>query len=91
MKTSNAIAAPAFAGAKDHVSVPQRLRGLLGDMRNAWRAAAEERRMRRALAELDDTMLRDIGIAPDEIARVRAEERFTPRAWADRVGRDWYA
>jgi hypothetical protein len=46
MKTSNAIAAPAFAGAKDHVSLPQRVRGLLGDMFTAWRAAAEERRVK---------------------------------------------
>jgi uncharacterized protein YjiS (DUF1127 family) len=37
--------------------------------------------MRRELASLDDALLRDIGIDDEEIHRVRALERFTPRAW----------
>ena len=44
--------------------------------------AYEERKLREHLASLDDALLRDIGIGEDEIGRIRAEERFTPRAWA---------
>ena len=29
-------------------------------------------------------MLRDIGIADDELHLIRARDRFTPRAWAGR-------
>lgn|SRR5690554_5559203 len=50
------------------------------------RAAAEERRVRQHLATLPDALLRDIGIAEDELHRIRACERFTPRLWADRLG-----
>jgi uncharacterized protein YjiS (DUF1127 family) len=45
------------------------------------RRRAAERRMRDELALLDDAMLRDIGIAEDEIQRVRNLEHFTPRSW----------
>jgi uncharacterized protein YjiS (DUF1127 family) len=47
--------------------------------------SAAERRLRDKLAEMDDALLRDIGIAEDEIYRVRARERFTPRAWQERA------
>jgi len=50
------------------------------------RAASADRRMRDRLAELPDPLLRDIGIAEHEIPRIRARDRFTPRAWADRAG-----
>lgn len=45
------------------------------------KAYAVDRRMRAELAELDVAVLKDIGIAEDEISRVRAYEVFTPRAW----------
>jgi len=48
--------------------------------------AAAERRLRNKLADMDEALLRDIGIAEDEIYRIRARERFTPRAWRERVG-----
>lgn len=60
----------------------RRLSAAVGRMR----AAAEERRVRQHLATIPDALLRDIGIADDEIHRIRACERFTPRAWADRLG-----
>lgn len=41
----------------------------------------EQRAVMRQLASLDDQLLRDIGIADDEISRVRRRESFTPRAW----------
>lgn len=53
-----------------------------GDIFAAMRAATADRAMRRQLAELDNALLRDIGISEEEIHRVRAMERFTPRAWA---------
>lgn len=45
------------------------------------RKGFEERAMIRELSSLDDALLRDIGIADDEIYRVRRQEAFTPRAW----------
>jgi hypothetical protein len=42
--------------------------------------------MRDRLAELPDSLLRDIGIAEHEIPRIRARDRFTPNAWVDRSG-----
>lgn len=49
-----------------------------------WRRALAERRVRATLSEMDERLLVDIGVAPDEVARVRAKERFTPRAWFSR-------
>lgn len=39
------------------------------------------RNLRRDLARMDDALLRDIGVADDEIHRIRALENFTPRNW----------
>lgn len=47
----------------------------------AIKAGNVERRCRAALAELDPSLLRDIGVAEDEIPRLHAREPFTPRAW----------
>lgn len=46
------------------------------------RQARADYDLRAELASLDDAVLRDIGIAEDEISRVIAREDFTPRAWA---------
>jgi uncharacterized protein YjiS (DUF1127 family) len=59
-------------------------RRLAGALRALSRAAAE-RRLRNNLADMDEALLRDIGIAEDEIYRIRARERFTPRAWRERA------
>lgn len=45
------------------------------------------RRDRSHLADLDERLLADIGIATDEVPLVRAGVQFTPRAWAERRGR----
>ena len=56
------------------------------------RKAAAERHLRAALAEMDDSLLRDIGVADDEIYLIRASQVFTPRAWATkRSVRTWTA
>jgi uncharacterized protein YjiS (DUF1127 family) len=82
---SNAYAAPELFGAIDAAAEAQsRRRGLAGtvqQMAAAWKVARAERAARATLAELDDHLLKDIGIAEDEMHRVRARERFTPRVW----------
>ncbi len=50
------------------------------------REAAEDWQLREKLAGLSDRSLLDIGVAEEEIGRVRARERFRPRAWADEKG-----
>jgi uncharacterized protein YjiS (DUF1127 family) len=54
--------------------------GLVASVR---RSLADER-MREQLADMDVAMLRDIGVADDEIHKIRARDHFTPRAWAER-------
>jgi len=58
------------------------LPGWISNLIASAKQSYEQRKLREHLASLDDALLRDIGIAEDEIARIRAEERFTPRAWA---------
>jgi uncharacterized protein YjiS (DUF1127 family) len=48
------------------------------------RRNASDRRLRDQLADMDDAMLRDIGIADDEFHMIRARDSFTPRAWVSR-------
>ncbi len=48
------------------------------------RAGAAKRRLRDQLADMDHAMLKDIGIADDEIHMIRNRQNFTPRAWAGR-------
>jgi uncharacterized protein YjiS (DUF1127 family) len=45
------------------------------------RKASSERHLRAELAAMDDNLLRDIGVAEDEIYLIRAGQVFTPRAW----------
>jgi uncharacterized protein YjiS (DUF1127 family) len=45
------------------------------------RAAVAEHLQRRQLAGLDNATLRDLGVEPDEIGRIRAGDDFVPRAW----------
>ena len=57
----------------------------IGALVESFRRDAADRRLREQLAEMDDAMLRDIGIADDEMHMIRARDRFTPRAWAGRA------
>jgi uncharacterized protein YjiS (DUF1127 family) len=50
------------------------------------RRRKQEWLLREELAGLSDRSLLDIGIAEDEIYRVRAKDSFTPRAWLDEKG-----
>ncbi len=56
----------------------------LGALLQTIRTEAQNRRLRDQLADMDTSMLRDIGIADDEIHMIRARSKFTPRGWADR-------
>lgn len=49
----------------------------------AMRSALAARQARTELAGLDAHLLRDIGVADDEIARVHAGEAFVPRNWRE--------
>ena len=68
--------------ADDDIDTPKK--GLVGKL---WRAidgirqASAERGMRQQMAQLDHAILRDLGIATDEIPRIHAAEHFTPRTW----------
>lgn len=58
--------------------------GLLARIRDGLAAlgrAHAQWALRAELAALDDHVLKDIGIAHDELPRVRARDDFTPRAW----------
>jgi uncharacterized protein YjiS (DUF1127 family) len=62
-------------------SVLAALASEVAGMMRAMRRAGEERRMRQRLAEMPDSLLADIGIAQDEVHRIRMQEKFLPREW----------
>lgn len=68
---------------KNHKPGSGRLEKLLSSVGRSLTARRDWGR----LAELDERLLRDIGIATDEVPLVRAGVRFTPRQWAQRKGR----
>jgi uncharacterized protein YjiS (DUF1127 family) len=72
--TNDAVAAKPSAG-RSAVDV---LKAMVANARKA----ATERNLRKELADMDDALLRDIGVADDEIYLIRAGQVFTPRAWA---------
>ena len=53
----------------------------LGRLFGTARAALTEHLQRRQMAGLDDAILRDLGVEPDEIDRIRIGADFIPRAW----------
>ena len=59
------------------------LRDKLRQFRDRLREERSDRLLREELADLDAHLLRDIGVADDEICRIRARDRFTPRGWRD--------
>jgi uncharacterized protein YjiS (DUF1127 family) len=84
--TTNTKTAIAAARENAPSSVAERLRKFLAGVVADYRARLNDRRMREKLADLPDPLLRDIGIAEEEIPRIRARERFTPRSWLDYRG-----
>lgn len=87
MRTCDATVGPLHLGRRadaKHIMNSSHIgagRGGIESMLETWRRALRERRVRATLADMDERLLADIGIALDEVARVRARERFTPRAW----------
>ncbi len=53
----------------------------LGRLFGMARAALTEHLQRRQMTGLDDATLRDLGVEPDEIGRIRTGADFVPRAW----------
>lgn len=62
------------------------LRALLARAFQSWRRAAKRRQLRDELSGMSDSMLLDIGVADDEIYRVRRGDNFIPRAWTRASG-----
>ena len=54
------------------------LRGHVTEAVATWRQVQEQRRICAELAALNDRMLLDIGLTYEEIARLRAGDRFVP-------------
>ena len=83
MKLSSLTTEIAYPTATDSSQeyFPARVFAALRRSIDSVRRANSERAMRHELAELDLAILKDIGVAEDEIYRVRARQEFTPRNW----------
>ena len=77
MKILTAEASYAESAEADGSSFTRLWRGYVAGLK----VAAGKRALRRELAGMDETLLRDIGIAEDEIWRIRHNNSFVPRAW----------
>ncbi len=66
-----------------HASFIDRLTQTVSAVVTAYQDHRADKRLRETLANLRDATLLDIGIAEDEIERVRSKENFTPRSWVD--------
>lgn len=85
---SNLLAAPVAAGSEASAQ-GKGLAGLVQGWRESLRQAMALRRSLREISMLSDRELADIGLAQDEILRLRSSEMFTPRNWrAPAIGRD---
>jgi uncharacterized protein YjiS (DUF1127 family) len=81
------IVSPATSGAHSASgSLLSILKRYLEALAARMHSAVQDWRFCEKLAGLSDRSLLDIGIAEDEIPRVRAMERFKPRAWVDKTG-----
>ncbi len=83
MKTTMSAFDPVLHGADAARDIPQPA-GFFERIKNAMtamRQVHDERLLRAELSELDDHVLKDIGIADDELHRVRSREPYTPRSW----------
>jgi len=77
----NAAAAHAAVAAEASAGLGRTVSGILGRWANAWREAMVLRRSLREISNLTDRELADIGLAQDEILRLRSSETFMPRGW----------
>jgi uncharacterized protein YjiS (DUF1127 family) len=94
METISALANADFAtAASTAAKKPSAVRtafAALSTMVASARKASAERHLRAELAAMDESLLRDIGVAEDEIYQIRAGQVFTPRAWTIKSGaRAW--
>ena len=77
----NLAAAPGAAGHEASAPIGSRLTELLRGWKAAWREAMALRRTLHEISRLSDRELTDIGLAHDEILRLRSSETFMPRGW----------
>jgi uncharacterized protein YjiS (DUF1127 family) len=71
MKIDMAVASASTMETEQHASFLTEIRNWLADLVADRRAAAAARALRRELADMDETLLRDIGITDDEIWHIR--------------------
>jgi uncharacterized protein YjiS (DUF1127 family) len=81
----------ASAGSTKKVSFLRAAAAQLGAVVAGARKGAAQRQLRKELADMDDSLLRDIGVAEDEVHLIRAGHVFTTRAWARAAVRSWPA
>ena len=80
MKTLT-LTASAFYGAEEPAVAREPNISVLSRFIEGWKAARADLAGCAAFAELDATMLKDIGVDQDEIERVQSRQMFTPKAW----------
>ena len=82
MSTNLNVASAHVAGAGDSTAgFGSTISNILGRWSAAWKEALALRRSLREISWLTDRELADIGLAHDEIVRLRASETFMPRGW----------
>ncbi len=77
LTNSTAIDFPAV----DETATGMGLMAVVRRVAASFREARSTRRLRHDMAQLDDMILGDLGIGPDEMARIHSGEEFTPRCW----------
>ena len=75
-------------------TLPAAIASRLAKLRSAWRRRASSRRLVHSIAHLDDRLLADIGLGPEDlgVAERLARRRTTGGMWAGSIagpGTDW--
>lgn len=79
MKSTTALSRPML----DTVDAPKAgVAAAITRLFKSVRRAAADRALQRQLADMDDALLRDIGLSDDEIYRVRRGQWVASRHWA---------
>ncbi|MBV1696014.1 MAG: DUF1127 domain-containing protein [Hyphomicrobiales bacterium] len=80
MKIDMAVASASTIETEHHASFLSDIRNWLADIVADRRTAAASRALRRELADMDETLLRDIGITDGEIWHIRQVREASLRA-----------
>jgi uncharacterized protein YjiS (DUF1127 family) len=77
MKLFSTTSVPFLDAAPARNGFAQAITGLVAGIRKA----AADRALYRQLTDMDDALLRDIGLGNDEIYRIRQGQHVLPRQW----------